>query len=106
MSWLTTMAAAVAPTIFEPAGSTSAPAQPAAREDLQDVLLDLAKWGQPRVGQYISDGTWYCSVEVNVTPVGVKFEAKSDFKQKTPLDAALMCRKNLREAVKMIGGNA
>lgn len=83
-----------------------APAQPAG-ETLEDVLLDLAKWGQPRVGQYGSTHNgWHCSVEVNVTPVGVKFEAKSDFKHATPLEAALMCRKNLQAAVKAIGGAA
>ena len=73
-------------------------------ETLEDVLLELAKWGSPRVGQYGNDGTWQCTVECNVTPVGVKFEAKSDYKQTTPLAAALMCRKNLMDAVKVIGG--
>ena len=73
-------------------------------ESLEDILMGLAKWGQPRVGIYGSDGLWHCCVEVNVTPVGVKFEAKSSFKCKTPIDAALECRKNLLEAVKAIGG--
>ena len=75
-----------------------------APESLEAVLLELAKWGKPTVGMYGNDGTWHCHVEVNVTPVGVKFEAKSDFKQKTPLEAAQQCRKNLMEAVKVIGG--
>lgn len=87
--------------------TSDAPATPSATgETLEDILLDLSKWGQPRVGVYTSDGLWHCSVEVNVTPVGVKFEAKSDFKQKTPLDAAIQCRENLRAAVKAIGGAA
>lgn len=71
-------------------------------ESLEDILLELAKWGKPSLGMFGSAEGWHC--EVNVTPVGVKFEAKSDFKQKTPLEAALMCRKNLLEAVKVIGG--
>jgi hypothetical protein len=75
-------------------------------ETLEDVLLDLAKWGRPRVGQYGDDGTWHCGVDVNVAPTGVKFEAKSDFKRRTPLEAALQCRENLRGAVKAIGGAA
>lgn len=77
-----------------------------ADETLEDVLLDLARWGRPRVGQYGDDGTWHCGVDVNVAPTGVKFEAKSDFKRRTPLEAALQCRENLRGAVKAIGGAA
>lgn len=84
------------------------PQQPKAvpQESLEDVLVDLAKWGRPRLGQYGDDGAWHCSVDVNVAPTGVKFEAKSDFKRKTPLEAALQCRDNLRGAVKAIGGVA
>jgi hypothetical protein len=90
-----------------PAASNAPVETPApAGESLEDVLMQLAKWGSPRVGQYSSDGTWHCHVEVNVTPVGVKFEAKSDFKQPTPLAAALQCRANLLAAVKAIGGAA
>ena len=86
---------------------TQQPGTPrAAGETLEDVLIELAKWGCPRVGQYGTDGTWHCCVEVNVTPVGVKFEAKSDFKQTTPLAAARQCRENLLAAVKAIGGAA
>ena len=75
-------------------------------ESLEDVLLELAKWGKPRVGQYGSDETWNCNLEVSITPIGAKFEVRSDFKQTTPLAAALQCRENLREAVKTIGGAA
>lgn len=74
-------------------------------ESLEDVLLDLARWGQPRLGQYGSNHNgWHCSVEVNVTPVGVKFEARSEFRHATPVEAATACRDNLRDAVKAIGG--
>lgn len=75
-------------------------------ENLEDILVGLSKWGSPRIGQYGNDGTWHCCVEVNVTPVGVKFEAKSDFKQMTPLAAAKQCRDNLMAAVKSLGGHA
>lgn len=95
--------------IFKPKtpAVASAPAETPkpAGESLEDVLLELTKWGTPRV-QSFDDGTWYCCVNVKVTPVGVTFEAKSDFKQKTPLDAAIQCRENLRAAVKAIGGAA
>lgn len=89
-----------------PAAATAPAETPRATgETLEDVLLDLAKWGQPRLGQYGSNHSgWHCSIEVNVTPVGVKFEAKSDFKKPTPLAAAIECRENLQAAVKAIGG--
>ena len=91
------------PEISERATSERAATQ---AESLEDVLMELSKWGSPRLGMYGSDGTWCCSIEVNVTATGVKFEARSDFKQLTPLAAALMCRQNLRDAVKAIGGAA
>jgi hypothetical protein len=93
------------PSLAEPAPAARDAAAPDT-ETLEDVLLDLAKWGQPRVGIYGMDGLWHCNIEVNVTPVGVKFEAKSGFKCKTPIEAALECRKNLQDAVKAIGGAA
>lgn len=90
-----------------PSAAPSQSAPVAQQESLKDVLLDLAKWGKPRVGQYGSTHSgWHCWVEVNVTPVGVKFEAKSDFNHATPLEAAQVCRKNLLAAVKAIGGAA
>lgn len=97
--------------IFKPSPVLERSPEPAAPqplgETLEAVLLDLAKWGKPRVGQYGSNHSgWHCCIEVNVTPVGVKFEAKSDFDHATPLEAALVCRKNLRDAVKAIGGAA
>lgn len=81
---------------------------PETSESLEDVLLELSKWGRARVGQYGSNHSgWHCSVEVNVTPVGVKFEAKSEsFDHPTPTEAAISCRKNLLNAVKVIGGAA
>lgn len=92
--------------LAEPAAPTRSAAAPAT-ETLEDVLQDLAKWGRPRVGQYGSTHEgWHCNVEVRVTPVGVTFEAKSDFKHATPLEAAIVCRQNLRDAVKSIGGAA
>ena len=92
--------------VAEPAAPARFDAAPAT-ETLEDVLQDLAKWGRPRVGQYGSNHSgWHCNVEVRVTPVGVSFEAKSDFKHETPLEAAIVCRQNLRDAVKAIGGAA
>jgi hypothetical protein len=71
-------------------------------DSLEDILLELEKWGKPSLFKSRYDNVWYCTTEVNVTPTGVSFEAKSTA-CKTPKIAALECRKNLRDAVKMIG---
>jgi len=74
-------------------------------ESLEDVLLELAKWGKPRVSMPGGEG-WYSCVEVNITPTGAKFEVASEFKMATPLAAALQCRERLLASVKAIGGQA
>ena len=75
----------------------------ATSDTLQDVLVDLARYGQPRVGQYGKDGTWHCTVEANITPVGAKFEVRSDYKHTTPMHAALLCRERLVAAIAALG---
>jgi hypothetical protein len=82
-------------------------AVPIEGESLESVLLDLARYGRPRLGQYGSDGDWHCSIEVTVSPVGAQFEVRSEFKNlKTPLAAASQCRDRLRAALKALGGVA
>lgn len=96
--------------IFRTTPATDAsPPQPAEalQEDLlQTVLLDLSRFGKPRVGQYGDDNSWYCSIEANISPIGAKFAVNSDWKQRTPLDAALQCRDRLKDAIKALGGMA
>ncbi len=87
--------------IFKP----MAEAQPAV-ERLEDVLTDLARYGRPRVGMYSDDGTWLCAMDVNISPIGAKFEVRSDFKQTTPMAAAQQCRERLHAAIKSLGGHA
>lgn len=77
---------------------------PRATESLEDVLIELSKWGKPRIGQYGIDGKWHCSIEVRVNATGISFEAQSSFKHETPMEAAIECRKNLHDAVRVIGG--
>lgn len=70
--------------------------------DLQSVLLELARYGKPRVGMYIDRG-WHCSMDVCITPIGAKFEVRSDFTHKTPIEAAIACRDRLMAAIKHLG---
>jgi hypothetical protein len=90
-----TSAASAAPT------ETPAPAG----ESLEDVLLELAKWGCPYLHCH-RDGEWSARVDANITPLGAKFEVRSEFNCKTPMQAALQCRERLLAAVKTIGGAA
>lgn len=90
--------------LAEPAPATNA-AVAQETETLEDVLLELAKWGKPRVTMP-SDKGWYSTVEVNITPIGAKFDVASEFGMATPLAAALQCRERLLAAVKAIGGAA
>lgn len=80
------------------------PSQPMG-ETLEDVLLELAKWGCPRLHCH-RDGEWSAMVDANITPQGAKFEVRSEFNHKTPMTAALQCRERLLAAVKAIGGAA
>lgn len=95
--------------IFKPKtqAAATAPAEtPApAGESLEDVLLELAKWGKPRISMPSGEG-WYSCVEVNITPTGAKFDVQSEFRMATPLAAAIQCRERLLAAVKSIGGAA
>ena len=72
-------------------------------EPLEDIIMDLAKWGRPSLMQH-RDGDWSCGVEVNVTPVGAKFDVRSDFKHGTPSEAAAVCRDRLLKALDALGG--
>lgn len=72
---------------------------PAQEIDLAELLAELARFGKPRLGIYGSDGLWHCSVEMNVSAVGVKFEAKSEYKHATAMEAALVCRDRIRAAL-------
>ena len=100
--------------IFKPKSSAAATevSQPAETpratvESLEDVLLELAKWGNPRVSMpSTSSKGWYSCIDVNITPTGAKFEVASDFGMATPLAAALQCRERLMASVKAIGGAA
>ena len=95
--------------IFKPKtpAVASEPVQTArpAEEFLEDVLLDLAKWGCPYLHCH-NDGEWSLRVDANITPLGAKFEVRSEFNCKTPMAAALQCRERLLAAVKTIGGAA
>lgn len=66
---------------------------------LESALNCMTKYGRPKL-YCMDDMTWYCTIEVFVTGKGVDFKVASDFKQKTPLNAAQQCHERLRAAMK------
>lgn len=73
--------------------------------ELEHVLLNLARFGRPRLSIPSKSG-WYCSIDVSVTPTGAKFEVASDFDKETPIAAALECQQRLIAALAAFGGAA
>lgn len=86
--------------VAAPAGPAPA-AQPVV-ELLEDILLELSRFGQARLHQF-KDGEWSCAVDANITPIGAKFEVRSEFTCKTPTAAAVQCRERLHAAIKALG---
>jgi hypothetical protein len=66
---------------------------------LDESLVELSMFGQPRLGIYNSDMTWHCSVDMFVTGQGIKFEIKSEFSHKTPMEATRVCIQRVHEAL-------
>lgn len=67
---------------------------------LEECLLELAKYGNPRVCKM--DNGWYSRIDVFVTGEGVNFEVKSEHNHRTAKDAANECYQLLHKAFKKI----
>lgn len=81
------------------------PARPQS-DDLETLLTELSRYGKPRVGMYGTSGGWHCSVEMDATATGVRFQVDSEFRMATPTEAAKQCRDRMHEAIKKIKGDA
>jgi hypothetical protein len=66
---------------------------------LEELLIELLQYGQPRVGVYGSDGKWSCSVEMNTNTVGADFKCRSEHDHATPTEAAKVCLERVLKAV-------
>jgi hypothetical protein len=69
------------------------------QDNLEDVMMELLRYGQPRVGVYSSNGTWSCHIEMNTMTVGSDFTVRSDHGMPTPLSAAKQCLERVTKAV-------
>ena len=69
-----------------------------------ECLAELARYGNPRIGQYGKGNGWHANVDMIVSGKGVRFEIKSEFEHSTPNDALNVCLQRMRAALKQING--
>ena len=67
-----------------------------------ECLIELRKYGKPRLGMWGSSRGWHACIDVFVTGKGVEFEVKSEFTHSTPKEALNVCYNRLMEAVQKI----
>jgi hypothetical protein len=70
-------------------------------EDLQAELIDLIKYGHPRISHL--QGGWYCKVEMNTNTVGANFNIDSTFNHPSPMSALKQCKERIENALKQLG---
>jgi hypothetical protein len=74
-------------------------ARPVPQESLDEILMELLNYGQPRIGVYGSDMKWHCNVEMNTNTIGSDFKVRSEWNHATPIEAAKICRDRIVKAV-------
>jgi hypothetical protein len=74
-------------------------ARPVPQESLDEILIELLNYGQPRIGVYGSDMKWHCNVEMNTNTIGSDFKVRSEWNHATPIEAAKICRDRVVKAV-------
>lgn len=67
---------------------------------IEECLIELEKYGLPRLGKF--DSGWHANIEVFVTGEGVAFKVKSDFGCRAPKEAINQCYNRLVKAIKQI----
>ncbi len=67
------------------------------KQSLEDVLAELERYGQPRLGVYRLG--WHCDVELNIKSLGFSSKVSSEFGHKTPMAAAEQCLDYARAAM-------
>jgi len=67
-------------------------------ENLDDVLLDMSRYGQPKLSMH--DNGWYCWIKMHVTSQGATFEVASEFGHQSPRAAVDECRARIVATIK------
>lgn len=70
------------------------------REDLNDLLLEMCRYGEPIVVKL--RGGWFCRIDIRVASTGTEFKVESDFKHATPMRAVEDCHARIVAAVKQL----
>lgn len=73
-------------------------------ETLDDALLDMCRYGQPKLS--MMDSGWHCWIKMHVASQGATFEIKSEFGHKSPRAAVDECRARIRATIAQLGANA
>jgi hypothetical protein len=68
--------------------------------ELEQVLLHLNQFGQPRLSRM--DAGWYCACEMFVSAAGADVKIKSEFNHTTPTQAAQVCLERVSAVVRDI----
>jgi hypothetical protein len=69
--------------------------------NLRDLLMELGRYGKPRVS--MGSAGWVACIEMNTNVTGSSFEVRSEFGHTDPLTAALECRDRIRKALEALG---
>lgn len=72
----------------------------ASREDLNDLLLEMCRYGEPIVVKLRSG--WFCRIDMRVASTGTEFKVASDFGHATPMGAVEDCHARIVAAVKQL----
>ena len=67
-------------------------------EDLSNLLIELLKYGHPRLSHL--GGGWHCNVEMNTNTTGADFKISSNFDIPTPYQAAKQCHERIINTLK------
>ena len=78
------------------------PEAPVQANTLEEILGDIERYGEPRLGKY--HNKWNCNVELNVVAVGATFKVSSEYNSHaTPIAAAIECQQRVRDALDKLG---
>lgn len=69
--------------------------------NLESFLIALSAYGDPNLLKQ-SEG-WYVGIKMHTASLGASFTIRSDFDHKTPLEAAIECRKRMNDALDKFG---
>lgn len=80
-------------------GAEVTPILPVDQTDLEQMLLDLAAFGKPRLS--LQDGGWHGWISMHVKAIGTSVDVRSEFDHKTPREALICCAKRVQEMLRI-----